>query len=49
MYYANVNVNVLHKILYGITETKWKQQYANYIKFFRHKKQQRDTELSNEL
>ena len=38
-----------HKIYYGITETKFKQRYANHIKSFRHEKHQSDTELSNEL
>ena len=41
--------NYQHKICYGITETKFKQRYANHIKSFRHEKHQSDTELSNEL
>ena len=41
--------NYHHKIYYGITKTKFKQQYANHIKSFRHEKNQSDTELSNEL
>ena len=40
--------NYRHKI-YGITETKFKQRYANHIKSFKHEKHQSDTELSNEL
>ena len=40
--------NYQHKI-YGITETKSKQRYANHIKSFRHEKHQSNTELSNEL
>ena len=38
-----------NKIYYGITETKFKQRYANHIKSFRHRKHQSETELSNEL
>ena len=41
--------NYHHKIYSGITETKFKQRYANHIKSFRHEKHQSDTELSNEL
>ena len=41
--------NYQHKICYGITETKFKQRYANHIKSFRHEKHQNDTELSNDL
>ena len=37
------------KIYHGITENKFKQRYANHIKYFRHEKRQSDTELSNEL
>ena len=52
MYKANITSNqdnYHHKIYYGITETKFKQRYANHIKSFRHEKHQSDTELSNEL
>ena len=38
-----------HKIYYGITKTKFKQRYANYVKSRRHEKHQSDTELSTEL
>ena len=41
--------NYQHKIYYGITETKFKQRYANQIKSFRHEKHQSNTELSNKL
>ena len=41
--------NYQHKIYYGITETKFKQRYANHIKSFKHEKHQSDTELSNKL
>ena len=41
--------NYQHKIYHGITETEFKQRYANHIKSFRHEKHQSDTELSNEL
>ena len=41
--------NYQPKIYYGITETRFKQRYANHIKSFRHEKHQSDTELSNEL
>ena len=41
--------NYQHNIYYGITETKFKQRYANHIKSFRHEKHQSHTELSNEL
>ena len=41
--------NYPHKIYYGITETKFKQRYANHIKSFRHEKHQSDAELSNGL
>ena len=41
--------NYQHKIYYGITETKFKQRYANHIKSFRHEKHQNNTELSYEL
>ena len=41
--------NYQHKIHYGITETKFKQRFANHIKSFRHEKHQSNTELSNEL
>ena len=41
--------NYHHKIYYGITETKFKQRYANHIKSFRDEKHQSDTELSNKL
>ena len=41
--------NYQHKIYYGITETKFKQRYANHIKSFRHEKHQSNTELSNKL
>ena len=36
------------KIYYDITEIKFKQRYANYIKSFRHEKHQSHTEHSNE-
>ena len=52
MYKATLKSNqgkYQHKIYYGITETKFKQRYANDIKSFRHEKHQSDTELSNEL
>ena len=52
MYKASLTSNqetCQHKIYYSITETKFKQRYANYIKSFRHEKHQSDTELSNEL
>ena len=52
MYKATITSNqdnCHHKIYYGITETKFKQRYANHIKFFRHEKHQSDNELSNEL
>ena len=52
MYKATITSNqdnYHHKIYYGITETKFKQRYANHIKSFRHEKHQSDTELSNEL
>ena len=32
------------KMCYGITETKFKQRYANHIKSFRHEKHQSNTE-----
>ena len=51
MYKATITSNqnnYYHKIYYGITETKFKQGYANHIKFSQHEKHQRDTELSNE-
>ena len=41
MYKATITSNqdnYHHKIYYGITETKFKQRYANYIKSFRHGK-----------
>ena len=38
-----------HKIYYSITETKFKQRFANHMKSFRHKKHQSDTERSNEI
>ena len=41
--------NYQHKIYYGITETKFKQRYANHVKSFRHEKHQSDTEPSNQL
>ena len=41
--------NYQQKIYYGITETKFKQRYANQIKSFRHEKDQSNIELSNEL
>ena len=41
--------NYQHKIYYGITETKFKQRYANHIKSCRHEKHQSDIGLSNEL
>ena len=41
--------NYQQKKCYGITQTKFKQKYANHIKSFRHEKYQCDTELSNEL
>ena len=52
MYKATITSNqgnYHHKIYYGITETKFKQRYANHIKSFRHEKHQSDTELSNGL
>ena len=52
MYKATITSNqdnYHHKIYYSITETKFKQQYANHIKSFRHEKHQSNTELSNEL
>ena len=52
MYNATITSNqdnYHHKKYYGITETKFKQRYANHIKSFRHEKHQNDTELSNEL
>ena len=52
MYKATITSNqdnYHHKIYYGITGTKFKQRYANHIKFFRHEKHQSDTELWNEL
>ena len=52
MYKASLTSNQennQHKIYYSITETKFKQRYANYIKSLRHEKHQSDTELSNEL
>ena len=52
MYKATITSNhnnYHHKIYYGITETKFKQQYANHIKSSKHEKHQRDAELSNEL
>ena len=33
--------NYHHKIYYGITETKFKQRYANHIKSFRHEKHEK--------
>ena len=50
MYKATLTLtqdNYQHKIYYGITETKFKQQYANHIKSFTHEKHQSDTELSS--
>ena len=41
--------NCQHEIYYSITETKFKQRYANHIKSFRYEKHQSGTELSNEL
>ena len=38
-----------HRIYYGITQTKFKQRYANHVKSSRHEINQSDTELSNEL
>ena len=38
-----------HKTYHGITETKFKQRYANYVKSFRNETYQSDTELLNEL
>ena len=35
--------------IYGITENKFKQRYANHIKSFRYENHQSDTELPNEL
>ena len=35
-----------HKIYYGITETKFKQRYANHIKSFKHDKHQNETQFS---
>ena len=52
MYQATITSNqdnYHHKIYYGITETKFKQRYANHIKSFRPDKHQSNTELSNEL
>ena len=52
MYNATITSNqdnYHHKIYYAITETKFKQRYANHIKSFKHEKHQNDTELSNEL
>ena len=52
MYKATVTSNqdtYQHKIYYGITETKFKQRYANHIKSLRHGKYQINNELSNEL
>ena len=46
MYKATITSNqdnCYHKIYYGITETKFKQRYANHIKSFRHEKHQSDT------
>ena len=46
MYKATITSNqgnYHHKIYYGITETKFKQRYANHIKSFRHEKHQSDT------
>ena len=37
------------KIYYGITDTKFKQRYANHVKSFRHDKHLSNIELSNEL
>ena len=41
--------NYQHKIYYGITETKFKQRYANHVKSFRHETYQSGTELTNGL
>ena len=41
--------NYRSKTYYDITETKFKQRYANHIKSFKHEKHQSDTELLNEL
>ena len=41
--------NCQHEIYYSITETKFKQRYANHIKSFRYEKHQSDIEFSNEL
>ena len=52
MYKATLTSNqdtYQHKIYYGTIETKFKQQYTNHIKSFRHEKHQSDTELSNEV
>ena len=52
MYKATITSNqenYHHKIYYGITKTKFKQQYANHIKSFKHEKHQSNIELSNEL
>ena len=51
MYKATIKSNqdnYHYKIYYGITQTKFKQRYANRIKSFRHEKHQSETELSNE-
>ena len=44
-----LNQNTYKHKIYDITETKFKQRYANHVKSFRHEKHQSHTELSNEL
>ena len=51
-YKANVTLkteNYRNKIQYGISETKFKSQYANHRKCFKNRKYKTDTELTNEI
>ena len=44
--YMNTNHDTYQqKIYYGITETKFKQRYADHAKSFRYEKHQSDTKL----
>ena len=52
MYKATITYsqdNYQHKIYYGISETKFKQRYANHITSLRYENHQSDTELLNKL
>ena len=46
---TSVSDNYRNKTYYGISETKFKSQYANHRKSFKNRNYKKDTELSNEM